>query len=601
MTTLNDLRVELEAALTAAIFRGGRGRVSQAEAEAAAADVVSGREFPQALAARFGGDPICSLVNFDADHIQSWVFASERVQVAQGASATLHAINRNVARDARDVRGIFGTIYSAGGAGILLGDAGVAPAELEERVRTWLEAESRELTFTVVSLPLFASDFGPSSEAKQLPPAGVAGLNRFQWVTGLAGALMRLQVKVREAKDARPRRGGPPITLVIRPGAESERCPSCNRRPPSRSSRDDDGPETWCLWCQSMRKTARSLAPGREERRARGGRALTFSDLAEASNRRRKYLGFVAIDGNAMGSIGQGVRDLLQLRAFSEATTGVYESARGTVEKVLDQGFLEPGWKPSDASLSLLSGGDEITLVLPAAAAPLVAAETLRAIEEGFERACAPGGLLHEAFRGDPVLFERLQRAGAAAGVVTASAQYPVRLLRGYANELQKEAKRACALGGFRSGISWRLLTDSSPLTEGLATEETPADLSLNGFMSFLREAQATQEARVPRAALQRLVNQYREEDEGLQTLPEGPEREKTLNSLAANFFRYQLARSRELKAWWNAIASSSDAALQSGDAVDAWFQTGGRPRLERMTDLLSLDPFPEDAQVAAV
>jgi hypothetical protein len=596
---LHNLRSELQAGLTEAILKGGKGRVSPGDASSAAGHVLDGQGLPASIASRFGSDPVCSLVNFDADHIQNWVFASERVQVAQGASATLHAINRSVAEGVRQIQGIHGVVYSAGGGGILLGDAGMDSPELETRVRNWLEAESRELTFTVISLPLFPRDLGPGSEARPLPSADIAGLDRFEVVDGLAGALVRLQVKVREAKDARPRHGGPAL-LAFQPGTASERCPSCNRRPPSRSPRDDDGPETWCHWCRSLRRAARSLSPDSRERYARGSSSLTFADLAEASSRRRQYLGFVAIDGNGMGSIGQSARDLLQLRAFSEATTAVYESARRKVEDVLARGFLESGWDPSEASLSLLSGGDEITLVLPAAAAPLVTVEILREIEAGFDLACGPGGLLREAFRNQPGLLSRLQRAGAAAGLVTASPQYPVRLLRRYANELQKEAKRACALRGSRSGVAWMLLTDSSPLSEGPLMENTPADLELVGFESFLSEARATQEAAVPRAALQRLVNQYREEDEHLSSLSPGAEREAVLNPLAANFFRYQLARSRELQRWWKTVAPPEDNLPPNLDAVGAWFESGGGRRLEKLVDLLSLEPFPEGAQVVA-
>lgn len=599
MHRLDELRAELEAGLTEAILHSGRGRVSPAEASSSATAVLSGQGLPAAIAERFGSDPVCSLVTLDADRIQSWVFASERVQVAQGASSTLAAINRNVAKEARTIAGIHGTVYSAGGGGILLGDASLPPAELELRVRGWLERDSHELTFTVVSLPLFAHDFRPSGAARPLARAGAAALDRFEVIDGLGGALVRLQVKVREAKEARPRRGGPPVKLAVQPGMASERCPSCNRRPPARSLQEDDGPETWCPWCRNLRRVARSLALDRDARHARDGRSITFADLAEASNRRRQYLGFVAIDGNGMGGIVQGVRDLLQLRAFSEATTAVYEEARGKVEEVLARGFLDGAWNPAEASLSLLSGGDEITLVLPAAAAPLAAVETLRAIESGFDAATAPGGLLHEAFREQVNLLDRLRSAGAAAGLVTAASHYPVRLLRHYANELQKEAKRACALGRARSGLAWTLLTDSSPLPEGLALEGALSDLELGSFERFLEETRATGEMGVPRSALQRLVSEYREEDEKLGRLPDEVPRERVLQRLAANFFRYQLARNRELARWWEAVAPPAKGAGEGFDAIDAWFEAGGGERLERMVDLLSLDPFPAEVQEA--
>jgi hypothetical protein len=570
------------------------------QAAAAARAVIAGHGLPAAVAARFADTPVCTLVSFDADRIQAWVFASERVQVAKGASLTLDRLNWTLRERALAIPGVHGVVYSAGGGGMLFAGAAAAGSQalarqLEERVRDWLEANSRELTFTVVSLPLFARDLLPSTSETSIS----GSLHRFTVVDGLRGALIRLQVELRARKDASPRRGGPGVQLLARPGAASERCPSCGRRPPGADPLIDDGPQSWCGWCRGLRQVCLDGArhPGAPQEGA--SRSPTFTDLAESSQRRRRYLGFVAVDGNGMGSVLQGIRDFVQLRAFSEVTSHIYSAARAGVEAVLAGGFLDSRWEPADAYLSLLSGGDEVTVVLPAAAAPLTALTILRSVESGFDEATARGGLLHQAFQQDAPLLAKLAHAGAAAGLVIAQPSYPVRLLRRYADTLQKQAKAACAASDSRSGVAWSLLTDSSPLPDGASGDAEPSELCLDSFEQLWREARAARDSALPRAALQRLVNQYRDEADSLRSLPPGSARREALDRLAANFFRYQLARSHELAAWWDAVAPAVPAPgrPEAGDRVAAWFGAGGGRKLAQLVDLLAIEPFPDAAE----
>ncbi len=115
--------------------------------------------------------------------------------------------------------------------------------------------------------------------------------------------------------------------------------------------------------------------------------------------------------------------------------------------------------------------------------------------------------------------LERLRTAGAAGGIVVAQSHYPVRLLRHYADRLQKQAKQAGAAATGRSEVAWTLLTDSSPLPEG-PSAGMDDDFRLEGFETLLGEARAAQRAGVPNAALHRLVGQAREEDAGLRSIP---------------------------------------------------------------------------------
>ncbi len=593
MKTLEDLRSDLTRGLAAALAASAGGRLQAREAETAAREVLAGRGLPPQVESLFPGDtPAAALVCFDADRIQSWVFGSERVPVAKGASLALERLNETASAMVGKVEGLHGVVYSAGGGGILLarggGDGDLR--RIEDEVRTRLESRSHELTFTVASLPLAAADLRPSALRAPLAGDGPGGLHRFEVVDGLQGALVRLLIRVRQAKDARPREGGMTPRLEARPGSAAERCPSCGRRPPAKSPVEDDGPDTWCAWCLGLYRAHRDLSRGDAGASQRKD-TPTFSDLAEASNRSRQYLAFIAIDGNAMGAIVQSLGTFLELAAFSHATTEIFGKARATVKSVLARGFLESNWDADHASLSLLSGGDEITFVLPSAAAPLVVVETLRAIETGFDAACAPGGLLHEAFSPSPDLLGQLRRCGAAAGLVLAHHHYPVRLLRLYANTLQKQAKRSKA----RSSVAWRLLTDSSPLVEAAASDQHEADLALDAFEDLLGDVRFAIRTEVPLAALRGIADQVRHEERSLASLSPA-ERDQALPPLAANFFRYQLARNESLSAWWSARPRTAANGEEDGDGVARWFEAGGARRLERLLDLLALEPDAREA-----
>lgn len=609
LPTLDQLRKELADGLGAAIHRSAPSALSEQEAAAAAEQGLEGHDLPQAVRDLFDAAPLCTLVCFDADSIQSWVFASERVQVAAGASMVLDELNESVARFRRkkngerqaslldEVEGLCGVLYSAGGGGILFADARRPSEELTRAVKAALEKQSHGLTFTVVAESLFARDFEASSPAE--PLAGAPhGLHRFAPVGGFQAALVRAQVRLQAAKDARgsdlsaegdeasgddTRKGNPPGRL------KSERCPSCNAPLPDGKTARDDGPGSWCERCLKLRRALRGQK-GEHFEDAKGN-ALTFSDLAETAARSRQYLAFLALDGNSMGNVVRGVRTFLQLRAFSEATSRIYEAARRGLREVLAP-YLDSKASPEGSSLSLLGGGDEITLVLPAAAAPAAALALIETVEEGFDQAASAeqGGLLYRAFESSPKQLEALRRAGVGAGLVMAAHKYPVRLLRLYAGDLQKAAKRRCASKGLRSGIAWTLLTESGALTEKLHQEEASEDLGAASFRSLLEEVRQAHEMGVPQSALQTVLSYRAREGLGLRSL-EKENGGQVLDLLTAHFFRYQLARNDKLQQWWTGITG----AEPSPDSVDGWFKGGkGARRLEQILDLLSLRPFPK-------
>ena len=597
LPSAEDLVTDLAEALARALPKSSSGSRGREEALAAGRAVARGDGLPEEFSRRLDDSPACTLVSFDADQIQSWVFSSERVQVAAGASKVLDDLNRDV-REAKLIeelrgrnggRGLQGVLYSAGGAGLLVADTRLDETDLETQVKAWLEANSHGLKFTVVAQRLAAKDLEPTGAPSRLP-ADSGPLARFDVLDGLAGALVRLQVAVRRRKDERVHRERRE-SFEERSGQPIERCPSCGRRPPGTTPVEGDDPKFWCPECQALRRYWKANGGATLERE---GRPLTFEDLAASSSRGRGYLSFLAVDGNSMGAVLQGVRSLLELRAFSEATTRIYQAARERAVSLLP-GYLGEGWSAAEAHLSLLSGGDEITLVLPASAAPAVALEVLQSVEAGFDQATAAGGLLAETFADNAKGLDRLRSAGAGAGLIAAQSSFPVRLLRRYAGELQKEAKRAAAGGDLRSAIGWLLLTDSSPLPEGAAREGRDREMAVASFAERLAEVRAAAKTRLPRSALQRILEQGRREEEGTRTLDPGTARDDVVATLLANFFRYQLARNSSLADWWEEVRPTSEEG--AGDAVQRWLRQGGVARLERLTELLSLEPVPRELE----
>lgn len=592
LPTLTQVTQDLAIALEGAILESLPGAMTSEEARAVGERVARGEGLPEEIGRRLGGSPVCTLVSFDADRIQQWVFASERVQVAAGASKVLDDLNRAVREGeiVRDLqrrhggRGLHGVLYSAGGGGLLVADTHRSEIELEEEVQRWLEERSHGLTFTVVARRLTPRELEGTSTASPLTEDNHP-FHRFVVLDGFAGALARIQVDVRREKEE-PTALPSPTAFVPKPGQALDRCPSCGRRPPSKIPVVGDDPSSWCTQCQALRRYWRQHGQITFERE---GRPITFEDLAASSSRGRRYLSFLAIDGNSMGAVVQGVRTLVELRAFSEATTQIYQAARDRATEALG-GYINRDWSAEEAHLSLLSGGDEITLVLPASAAPEVTVEILQTIEAGFDQATSSGGLLAEAFATHPEGLKRLRSAGAGAGLIATQSSFPVRLLRRYAGDLQKRAKRSCGLHGLRSALGWLLLTDASPLPEGVAGQPN-SEMSIPDLGTLLSEVRAADGAGLPRSALQRVIDHGRREEKNISTLAPGAARNEVLGALLANFFRYQLARHRPLRQWWEAIEPAT--TTDRGDAVAHWLGGCGVARLERLLELWSLDPIP--------
>ena len=624
LESLSGIRMSLAAGLAEAFEASAGTRLSWDEALHAAHSAVDGHGLSPEVTAIFGKKPVAALVGFDADRIQGWVFASERIQVAAGASLLLEDLNKeacsHLASESEISRHLCGLIYSAGGAGILLANARVVRDRGAEKdfctaIATVLEKKCPGLTFTVAAVPLYAWDLEKSGDGGTLK-AGPAGLDRFEVVTGLKGALTRLQVRIRERKDGQPK---------LRPsGLRREekkllatRCPSCGTRTPDNpaSEGQEPTPENWCEWCK---KVSRALRKSDRRFKDKDGNPITFAGLAERIQQPRQYLGFLALDGNGLGRTSREIGSLVELCAFSQAVTAIYRRARRLGEQELKrfcdgenpeasevetssgdgataEGDAQEQSKSSKAHLSLLTGGDEITLVLPAGAAPAVAHVVATAVEEGFELLTGSGGYLSRAFESNSKVLEDLRRSGSGVGLVLADSHFPVRFLRRYAGLLQKRAKEFCKAQGARSALSWELLTDGSPLTEEPGERKRTDDLTLEGLKQQLEDVVVARREGLGQSALHTVLRYRGTEELGLRSVAAAELREEVLAQLTANFFRYQLARNSQLAGWWQGTSKPDPSSRE----LVAWFRNGGGLKLDRLLDLMSLVPVHTSGRTA--
>ena len=562
------------------------------------------------LVARLGDRSLLRLVAFDADRIQEWVFASERIQVARGASATLENVDRQaletlLANDDLRAVGLRGVVYAAGGGGLVIATPTAPIADQERILREALEttvnpkASGPRLTFTCAAVDVTGVML-ETSKPRPLEDTGAGRLDRYRIVDGFSGVFARLRIALREKKDSGLGAFEAASEFVPLDGRALDRCPSCYRVPAGTTRiRADEA--SWCDRCVELRKRDRSssTSAGNKDKNPENS-ATTFVDVAE-SDRGRGYLAYLAADGDDFGHRFESLRSLDQVMAFSVVVTDVFAAARADVAK-----FVERHTKKQSASASLLSGGDEIVFVLPADVAPAAAIVLTHAVERRLRALPGPDD---KSFPG-PVA-KALRSATISTGLVIAPPTYPVALMRRDAAQLQRQAKRSPADRGPKpSTIAWTFLTDGAPRPTASGDHHVRlGETSVAAFEHKLAEVtlamtlpRTKEEARrnligpdVPKSVLRPIVAlAEREERAGLDahgtatsTLP--PTARRTVDRVVAGFFRYQLARSPELRRWWDQPAVRG---RRPAHAVEEWLGTGGRQRLASLLDWLSLAPI---------
>lgn len=544
--SLNGRAAEIPSALLDAIASGTGDRASV-------------RETTQKI---FGTERPLELVLFDTDRIASYVFESSRPPVITGASTLLRDLNDQIGKD----HGRF-VIFSGGGEGLLL-----VPAGRGEKICQEIEALYASKTGKALAVTTGFLSVGPhelvGSDRQDTASEGV------RVVSGTQAVLSRLRDQVRDKKDER----GPEAESVL---GGRERCVSCrDRAARTRNIRefrpDSEGP--LCDSCALRWEVGRRQIKG-----------ISFEELVEASGPERakaKYIGFLYVDGNAMGALFGRLTSLAAIRFLSQAVGEVFEQLRSKAKAKVRE--FAPGCPEEELPfVSYLGGGDEAIWILPGSLAVQIAVKLQPWIEEESKAIADLPGILRKQTNVNYLTF--------GAGLVLCGYTYPVRYQYSLAKELQKSAKSTFYGASGRpaaSAIDFEVLTESSPLSESLESARALTDRTEErGFRRSCRPYTAEQFAKLL-SKMQRL----RDPDIKLATsqlyaLQDGVHQGKRI---FLNFLCYQIAR-KPAGARYQKWLRAFDVEPADRASIERFFiQDLGKDRGTWIADGLQLTPFLE-------
>jgi CRISPR/Cas system-associated protein Cas10 (large subunit of type III CRISPR-Cas system) len=356
------------------------------------------------------------LVCFDTDRIKQYLFATNRLKEIRGGSALLLGLDK---KRRQDLEKRYGqekdkVAYSAGGGAAVLVPTEQEAEELIAQIEREFQAATITASITGVSLP-------PEENGKKFGER-------------MAEAGKRL----RRAKAAKAELTTLPIEPYMR------LCDSCGQQPAAVATRD--GSDDWlCCSCDKKRDLG-----GKE----RGGFFREFVEWTSSEEWQQTkmardldgigalasppgYVGFIALDGNHMGSLLDKPQTVEQYRQFSD---GLHDLTRDQTLAAL-QRYGSPCNDIAPFEIVLI-GGDDVLLITVADIAIEVALKIAEEFEsESPDRVLGPAGLTSEC--------DKLTMAG---GVVLAHADFPIPAMHQLAETLQKSAKRHCAQQKYKTG-----------------------------------------------------------------------------------------------------------------------------------------------------
>jgi hypothetical protein len=460
-----------------------------------------------------GSDPPLDLVLFDTDAIARYVFESSRPPVITGASTILHDLNGKIADDFEPA-----VIFSGGGEGLLLVEAGRGREICREIERLYQTRTEGALTVTTDFLAVHPYEF-ISSRQEESAKEGV------RVVSGTQAVLSRLRDRIRHSKDER-------TAAFEGIAGYAERCVSCRDRAAGKERIKDFRPDVrfdgaLCDPCARRWDVGRKKING-----------ISFEELIgdrDSEKSKSKYIGFLYLDGNSMGSLFGGLSSLSDIRFLSQAVRHVFEGLLTRVEKAVR--LFAPEKDGTDLPLvSYLGGGDEAIWILPAPLAIAVTEKLSSWITR--ESAAIPdiARLLRSRNGSSSLTF--------GAGLVLCGYTYPVRYQYSLAKELQKSAKSMFYRAKGQSpgsSIDFEVLTESSPLSENLEAARALSDHTdepdfwrscrpypADGFSEVLKRLRRLKDKDVKLATSQ------------LYALQDGSREGRRI---FLNFLRYQIAR----------------------------------------------------------
>jgi hypothetical protein len=363
------------------------------------------------------------LVSFDTDRIKEYLFATNRLKEIRGASAILVELDKNREQELQG----FGAdvVYSAGGGASAL----VEKPEQAEKIISHIEKKFREATHTasITGIPL--------SPEKQSEPQ----------------QKQKFGMRMREAGEELRRAKSSKTDLVFLPTEPYFRlCDSCGQYPASKRAKDDG--DLLCISCFTKREWGHEEKAALYHRCAAGktwGKENFPKDLNAigAVSQPPDYIGFIAIDGNDMGSLLEKLPRKSTYKEYSDElqklvqdlTCSALEKHAGLRGKILPFEIV-------------LIGGDDLMLFTAADIAIPVAQKILQGFEEESPKLLRQVGLASER-----------KKLTMSAGVVLAHANYPIPALHAMAEQLLKSAKRCAAQKKYVVGaIDFQVVTSSA-------------------------------------------------------------------------------------------------------------------------------------------
>jgi hypothetical protein len=365
------------------------------------------------------------LVCFDTDRIKQYLLATNRLKEIRGGSALIADLDDKRKKHLRERYGEQNVVYSAGG-----GAAVFVPTEQEAgKLIADVEREFRAETFT-------ASVTGVS-----LPPDAAQGRS--------FGARMALADRqLRRAKAAKAELSTLPVEPYMR------LCSSCGQHPAAHSTHDGSG-DWLCQTCCKKRDLSGPVRAGLFDQFVRwtdsevwrGVKMPDDLDGIGASSSLPGYVGFIALDGNHIGSLLGKPATVEAYRSFSE---GLYDLTQKQTFTALKY-YGRPHGEIAPFEIVLI-GGDDVLLITAAD----IAIEIALAIAEGFEEHSPDQVLERAGLSGE---YKKLTMAG---GVVLAHADFPIPAMHTLAEALQKSAKKLCAAQEYKTGaIDFQVVSGS--------------------------------------------------------------------------------------------------------------------------------------------
>ncbi len=514
----------------------------------AGACVVEVRERLAAARHRVGSS--ATLLAYDANAIQAFLAASDRLHAMRGASALVKAF------DGRALTVVPGAgLFGGGGRGLLL----LKPEEVEATAARLVE-DYRATTF---------------GGALAVATATLAGDE--------AASLRLLRARLDVAKDAAP---PPASTLVERPDDHS-RCQDCHTRPvdhPRQPRRDET--VAICTRCRDLYAEGVRVAGDEDER------GLTFEDLTVQGVRGvGNRIATLSADGNEMGRLFGGLETLEAQALASEAVARIFAGAVGAAQAAADAAYVKEQTKPR-GQVTPVAGGDDIRAFV----GPEVALPYVEALVERLE-----ADLDHAGDRLDlpEAAADAFAHIGLGGGLLVAPFGLPARRLLDLAHGLEREAKKKCGAGAARSGFRVAFLRSGDELSGGddRRTAERARELAKADRAQDRRSEVLVHSGAVPDGA--RPWRQTLDRARALAKVPRAQrsvlrQRDAMEPGEWLNLFRYQVARNEEWRRYYAAVGD--DWRTLPAEQPDARIPSWTEQELARLVQLEN-DAFGRDAK----